>query len=75
MVTMPLHLNARDILKKALEHDVAFVPRDDFFIGDTGHNTFRLNLQQRPPGNDRRGHQAFGCGAERGVGWSIVPGR
>ena len=26
MVTMPAHLNARDILKAALAHDVAFVP-------------------------------------------------
>jgi 2-aminoadipate transaminase len=43
MVTMPEGLNARDILKQALAHDVAFVPVDDFFVGDTGHNTFRLN--------------------------------
>ena len=49
MVTMPLHLNARDILKKALEHDVAFVPADDFFVGDTGHNTFRLNYSNARP--------------------------
>lgn len=44
MVTMPLHLNAADILKEALTHNVAFVPCDAFFIGDTGHNTFRLNF-------------------------------
>jgi 2-aminoadipate transaminase len=49
MVTMPLHLNARDILKTALEHDVAFVPADDFFVGDTGHNTFRLNYSNARP--------------------------
>jgi 2-aminoadipate transaminase len=49
MVTMPDNLNARDILKTALTHDVAFVPVDDFFIGDTGHNTFRLNYSNARP--------------------------
>lgn len=44
MVTMPSHLNAADILKEALTHNVAFVPCDGFFIGNTGHNTFRLNF-------------------------------
>jgi 2-aminoadipate transaminase len=28
---------------------VAFVPVDDFFIGDTGHNTFRLNYSNARP--------------------------
>ncbi len=49
MVTMPSHLDARDILKTALEHDVAFVPADDFFVGDTGRNTFRLNYSNARP--------------------------
>jgi len=49
MVTLPPYVNARDILKAALEHDVAFVPVDDFFIGDTGHNTFRLNYSNAHP--------------------------
>lgn len=49
MVTMPAHLNARDVLKQALTHNVAFVPCDDFFVGDTGHNTFRLNYSNARP--------------------------
>ena len=49
MVTMPAHMNARDVLKQALAHDVAFVPCDDFFIGDAGHNTFRLNFSNARP--------------------------
>src|SRR5690606_30504061 len=49
MVTMPEHLNARDVLKLALAKDVAFVPCDDFFIGDTGKNTFRLNFSNARP--------------------------
>lgn len=49
MVTMPSHLDATDILKQALTHDVAFVPGDGFYIGDTGHNTFRLNYSNARP--------------------------
>lgn len=49
LVTLPLGVNARDILKLALAHDVAFVPADDFFVGDTGHNTFRLNYSNARP--------------------------
>ena len=44
MVTMPERLQARDVLKRALAHNVAFVPCDDFFIGDAGANMFRLNF-------------------------------
>jgi 2-aminoadipate transaminase len=49
MVTMPPHLNAADILKEALKYDVAFVPCDGFFLGDAGHNTFRLNYSNARP--------------------------
>ena len=49
MVTLPPHLNARDLLAQALAHNVAFVPCDDFFIGDAGHNTFRLNFSNARP--------------------------
>lgn len=49
MVTMPEHLNAVDVLKEALKQNVAFVPCDGFFIGETGHNTFRLNYSNARP--------------------------
>lgn len=49
MVTMPPRLNAREILKEALAADVAFVPCDDFFVGDAGHNMFRLNYSNARP--------------------------
>ncbi|MFN8371581.1 MAG: aminotransferase class I/II-fold pyridoxal phosphate-dependent enzyme [Anaerolineae bacterium] len=48
MVTMPAHLDARDILKEAIAHDVAFVPCDDFFITG-GQNAFRLNYSNARP--------------------------
>ncbi len=49
MVTMPAKLNAAEILVKALEQNVAFVPCDAFFIGNMGHNTFRLNFSNARP--------------------------
>jgi 2-aminoadipate transaminase len=49
MVTLPPGLDAAEILKQALAHDVAFVPGDGFFIGDSGHNTFRLNYSNARP--------------------------
>lgn len=49
VVTMPEHLNAREVLKTAIAHNVAFVPCDDFFIGDTGKNMFRLNFSNARP--------------------------
>ncbi|MCC6892755.1 MAG: PLP-dependent aminotransferase family protein [Anaerolineae bacterium] len=49
MVTMPQHLDASDILVKALEQNVAFVPCGEFFIGSMGHNTFRLNFSNARP--------------------------
>jgi 2-aminoadipate transaminase len=49
MVTMPPHLNAADILKLALARDVAFVPCDEFFVGDARRNSFRLNFSNARP--------------------------
>ncbi len=49
MVTMPAHMIAVDILQLALAQNVAFVPCDAFFIGDMGHNTFRLNYSNARP--------------------------
>jgi 2-aminoadipate transaminase len=45
MVTLPPHLDATDVLREAIQHDVAFVPGEGFYIGDgMGRNTFRLNF-------------------------------
>jgi DNA-binding transcriptional MocR family regulator len=49
MVTLPAGMNAAELLVKALEQNVAFVPCDAFFIGDMGHNTFRLNFSNARP--------------------------
>jgi 2-aminoadipate transaminase len=49
MVTLPSHMNAAELLIKALEQNVAFVPGEGFFIGDAGKNTFRLNFSNARP--------------------------
>ena len=61
MVTMPAHLDAREVLKQALTHNVAFVPCDDFFIGGAGHNTFRLNFSNAGPERIVEGIQRLGA--------------
>ena len=48
MVTLPPDLDASDILKTALERDVAFVPGEGFYVG-ARHNTFRLNYSNARP--------------------------
>jgi 2-aminoadipate transaminase len=44
MVTLPEGMSAVAVLEESVKHNVAFVPTDSFFIGDAGHNTFRLNF-------------------------------
>ena len=43
-VTMPVRLNAASVLKKAIDHNVAFVDGSTFFCNDQGHNTMRINF-------------------------------
>ena len=44
MVTLPQHVNAFDLLHRAVERKVAFVPGEDFHLNGAGRNTFRLNF-------------------------------
>lgn len=48
-VTLPEHLNANEILQKALERKVAFVPGTSFYADGAGHNTMRLNFSYVAP--------------------------
>jgi 2-aminoadipate transaminase len=43
-VTMPSKLNAASVLKKAIDHNVAFVDGSAFFCNNQGHNTMRINF-------------------------------
>ncbi len=43
-VTLPAHLDADILFKKAIEKNVAFVAGSSFFCNDSGHNTLRINF-------------------------------
>jgi 2-aminoadipate transaminase len=43
-VTLPKGLDAGNILKKAIDNNVAFVDGATFFCNDSGHNTMRINF-------------------------------
>jgi 2-aminoadipate transaminase len=43
-VSLPWGLDAGNILKKAIENNVAFVDGATFFCNDSGHNTMRINF-------------------------------
>jgi len=54
-ITGPEELDALDLLKRALEHKVAFVPGRDFFPADGGRNHLRLNFSNSTPERLREG--------------------
>ncbi|HWR05854.1 PLP-dependent aminotransferase family protein [Sporomusa sp.] len=47
-VEMPQRIKAVELLKRCLQHDVAFVPGDSFFPNRQVENTFRLNYSNMP---------------------------
>ena len=49
MAYLPEQINSLDLLEKALERKVAFVPGTDFHVGGIGHNTIRLNFSNAKP--------------------------
>jgi 2-aminoadipate transaminase len=48
-VILPEYLDANEILQKALERKVAFVPGTSFYADGGGHNTMRLNFSYVSP--------------------------
>jgi len=47
-VELPADINARDVLVKSLERNVAFVPGGSFFPNGGKENTFRINFSNMP---------------------------
>lgn len=47
-VVLPEHINARDVLVKSIEKNVAFVPGGSFFPNGGHENTFRINFSNMP---------------------------
>lgn len=45
---LPKHINTRDLMQKALERNVAFVPGGSFFPNGGNENTMRINYSNMP---------------------------
>lgn len=60
LATLPAGLNAADVLKPALQRQVAFVPGDDFHLNGTGANTLRLNFSYAEPALIEEGVKRLG---------------
>ncbi|MCU0494060.1 MAG: PLP-dependent aminotransferase family protein [Chloroflexaceae bacterium] len=54
-LTLPEQLNAAQLLRAALERQVAFVPGESFFPNGGGHNTMRLNFSHAAPAQIQEG--------------------
>jgi 2-aminoadipate transaminase len=78
-VTLPESLDAAEVLVKAIEQRVAFVPGAAFHPRGGGHNTFRLNFSNATPDNIREGIRRLGnvlaTAVESGPGANYSPVR
>jgi 2-aminoadipate transaminase len=59
-VKLPARCNARDLLLKCLEKNVAFVPGQEFFPDGSGENTIRLNFSNATPEKISEGIKRMG---------------
>jgi DNA-binding transcriptional MocR family regulator len=59
-VTLPGSWNARDILLRCIERNVAFVPGQEFFPDGSGANTLRMNFSNASPENIEEGIKRMG---------------
>ncbi len=59
-VELPSHLNAREILPKCLEKNVAYVAGGGFFPNGGRENTFRLNYSNMPEDKIKIGIKCIG---------------
>jgi len=60
-VTGPVGLDGLELLSRAIERKVAFVPGRDFFPGDGGKNHLRLNFSNSTPERIREGVRRLGA--------------
>jgi len=59
-VELPATINARDVLVKSLEKNVAFVPGGSFFPNGGKENTFRINFSNMPENRIVEGLERLG---------------
>ncbi|MCK9171558.1 MAG: PLP-dependent aminotransferase family protein [Treponema sp.] len=64
-VILPEYINARELLEKCLEENIAFVPGGSFFPNGGNENTFRVNYSNMPEDRIEEGITRLGriiCG-------------
>jgi DNA-binding transcriptional MocR family regulator len=59
-IELPEGTDARSMLRRSLEHDVAFVPGGAFFADEGHDNTMRLNFSAMPPDRITEGMRRLG---------------
>ncbi|MCC7163735.1 MAG: PLP-dependent aminotransferase family protein [Anaerolineae bacterium] len=59
-VTLPEEIDSAELLKDALEHNVAFVPGASFYANGGGANTMRLNFSNTNPEKIEQGIRRLG---------------
>lgn len=59
-IELPAYINARDVLVKSLEKNIAFVPGGSFFANGGNENTFRINFSNMPEDKIVYGLQVLG---------------
>lgn len=59
-IELPDYINARDVLVKSLEKNIAFVPGGSFFANGGHENTFRINFSNMPEDKIVSGLQVLG---------------
>lgn len=59
-VTLPPHIDAQELLARAIQKNVAFVPGAPFFADDARHNTMRLSFVTVPEARIREGIAVLG---------------
>jgi 2-aminoadipate transaminase len=65
--TAPEMIDTRELLKKAIEHKVAFVPGTYFFAHGGGLNTMRLNFSNAQPDMIKEGIKRLGATLKEAV--------
>jgi 2-aminoadipate transaminase len=60
-VTLPAEMDAGQLLKRAIEYNVAFIPGEDFHVDGHGQNTLRLNFSNATPEKIEEGIKRLGA--------------
>jgi 2-aminoadipate transaminase len=55
LMTLPGKINAAELLPRAIEHGVAYVPGEEFHLNEGGKNTMRLNFSNANPARIQEG--------------------